>query len=100
MPSPVWYHLRASRSDPPALAGTDESRRQIYVASLAQFEELMGASSNVTAATRPLTIFYALAQAGRAIVAAHSQNAPPITHGITTLDPEPELMRTQVVVRE
>ncbi len=84
---PIWYHLRASRAHPPGLCAADESRRQIYVAAMEQFEELIEASDRVSAASRPLTIYYALAQAGKAIVAAHSPGDPPRRHGLTLPDP-------------
>src|SRR2546427_405952 len=96
MPDDVWYHLRSSRSQPPGLAGSDDDRRAVYVAAMEQFEELMGASGRVSAATRPLTVFYALAQAGKAIVAAHSKQPPPRRHGITLADPSQDLMQTLV----
>jgi hypothetical protein len=41
-------------------------------------------------------MFYALAQAGQAIVAAHSPNSPPRSHGLTLADPGPNLMSTPV----
>jgi len=96
MPEPIWYHLRASRSNPPGLAASDEVHRRIYVAAIEQFEELMEASRRISAASRPLTIFYALAQAGKAIVAAHSNDDPPRSHGLTLTDPLPDLMATQL----
>jgi len=96
MPDPIWYHLRSSRSQPPGLAATDARRRRIYVAALEQFEELMEASARVSAASRPLTIFYALAQAGQAIVAAHSPQTPPRSHGLTLPDPGADLVSTPV----
>jgi len=43
-------------------------------------------------------MFYALAQAGQAIVAAHSPGTPPRSHGLTLPDPGPDLMSTPVRV--
>lgn len=43
--------------------------------SLAQFDELIAASAAVGPASRPLPLFYALSQAGRAIAAAHAEDA-------------------------
>ena len=65
------FGIRASRATPPGLAAKGE-RRAVYGAALAQFEELLAASRQATPQTRPLSLFYALSQAGRAIAAAHS----------------------------
>ncbi len=97
---PIWYHLRASRAQPPGLCAADERRRHIYVAALEQFEELMTASDRVQAASRPLTIYYALAQAGKAIVAAHLPDDPPRRHGLTLPDPSTDLMSTVLKTEE
>jgi hypothetical protein len=64
-----------------------------------QFEELMDASAKLPAASRPLTMFYALAQAGQAVVAAHSSKPAPRSHGLTLPDPGPDLMSTPVQVQ-
>jgi len=98
MPDPIWYHIRSSRSQPPGLAGSDSQRARTYVAALEQFEELMEASATLSAPSRPLTMFYALAQAGQAIVAAHFPKPPPRSHGLTLPDPGPNLMATAVQV--
>jgi hypothetical protein len=71
MPLPPRFQIRATRAHPPARAG-DEARRDTYGASLAQFDELMTAATANSAAARPLPLFYALSQAGRAIAAAHA----------------------------
>lgn len=47
-------------------------RRHTFSAALQQFEELLGAAELVGPSSRPLPLFYALSQAGRAITAAHS----------------------------
>ena len=62
MPEPIWYQLRASRSQLPGLAAKDSHCRRTCVAAMEQFEEIMDASAKLPAASRPLTIFYALAQ--------------------------------------
>jgi hypothetical protein len=49
----------------------DGERRGIYGTALTQFEELMSAAEAASAQTRPLSLFYALSQAGRSIAAAH-----------------------------
>lgn len=69
-----WFRLRSRRSSMPQsgrLASTPE-RRQAFAAAMQQFEEQMTAAKIVTAATRPLNLYYALVQAGLAITAAHA----------------------------
>jgi hypothetical protein len=63
-----------TRAKPPGRAGADDEpeRRATYVAALQQFDELMAAAAEVGSASRPLPLFYALSQAGRAIAAAHA----------------------------
>ncbi len=63
------FYIRASRAAPPGLAQEDE-RRSVYSSALVQFEELMGAAQAASPQTLPLSLFYALSQAGRAIAAA------------------------------
>jgi hypothetical protein len=61
--------VQALRADPPALAKTGK-RRKTFGYSLQQFAELLTASSRSEASSSPITLFYALSQAGRAIAAA------------------------------
>lgn len=72
MTLPPRFQIRATRAHPPA-RGVEESRRARYGAALAQFDELMTAAAANTAAARPLPLFYALSQAGRAIAAARAE---------------------------
>jgi hypothetical protein len=65
--------LQATRYCPPGLAASDRKRRARYGAALEQFEELMSAARICGAASRPLSLFYALCQGGQAIAAAHLQ---------------------------
>ena len=74
--------LRATRANPPALASEGGVRREIYGAALQQFEELHTAALTAGAATRPLLLFYALSQAGRAIVAALGDHPHVRSHGL------------------
>ncbi len=60
------------RHDPPGLA-TKPHRRQVFGAALEQAEQLFAASAAVEVTARPLTLFYGLSQAGRAIAAAFSE---------------------------
>jgi hypothetical protein len=72
MPDPLpdaSFGIRASRADPPGLAHEPE-RRLVYGSALVQFEELLAAAIAASPQTRPLSLFYALSQAGRAIAAA------------------------------
>jgi YaaC-like protein len=78
------FRIRATRADPPGLA-IDDERRAVYGTALTQFEELMGAARMASAQTRPLTLFYALSQAGRAIAAAHLEDEWRLKgHGLVT----------------
>jgi len=96
MPEPVWYELRSLRSRAVGLAARDGRRHALFVAALEQFEELLKASAGLSPASRPLTAYYALAQAGKAIVAAHSTTGPARSHGLAMADPVPgrDLMTT------
>jgi hypothetical protein len=69
------YGIRATRASPPGFARGDNERRRVYGAALAQFDELIAASAAVGPASRPLPLFYALSQAGRAVAAAHAETA-------------------------
>jgi hypothetical protein len=62
--------LRATRASPPGLAATDKDRKETYGAALQQFDELLLAASTVSPISRPLPLYYAVLQAGKAIAAA------------------------------
>lgn len=70
----VWTYIRLSRSDPPGKAGDSDARRLTYSAALQQSEELLAAARTSGVASRPLPLFYALSQAGRAIAAALAED--------------------------
>lgn len=79
----LWRYLRALRADPPARASND-ARRNVFTAALEQSEQLMKASEAVGPAARPLTLFYAISQAGRAVAAARAEEMWQLSgHGIT-----------------
>lgn len=61
--------LRALRHDPPGHA-KNGARLATFQAALEQCEQFLSAASETGYATRPVQLFYALSQAGRAIVAA------------------------------
>jgi hypothetical protein len=64
----IFYRLRMARTEI-ALSPLGERRRATATAALQQFEELMRAAEVSGPAARPLPLFYALSQAGRAIAA-------------------------------
>jgi hypothetical protein len=82
--------LRGARATPRALAAADPERKRVFQSALAQFEELWEAAQGATAATRPLTLFYAVSQATRALCAEWHPGAgtswSPRGHGLTALD--------------
>ena len=62
--------LRATRANPPGMTATDADRRDSYDAALQQFDELIVAATAVGPVSRPLPLYYAVHQAGKAIAAA------------------------------
>ena len=66
----IWSMIRETRSARPGKAHEDAKRGAVYGAALQQFEELMRAAATAGNASRPLPLFYAVSQAGRAIAAA------------------------------
>ncbi len=62
--------IRALRATPSPRAAADEMRRRVFSAALGQFDELLTAAAAVGPASRPLPLYYALNQAGRAIAAS------------------------------
>ena len=75
--------IRLTRAAPPGKASVQGLRRETYGAAVQQFEELLSAAASVGPASRPLPLFYALSQAGRAIVAAHGEEPEAFGHGLT-----------------
>jgi hypothetical protein len=69
MDSDTFFFIRRTRAHPPGRACHDE-RRATYGTALEQFEELIKAAGDASPGVRPLPLFYALSQAGRAIAAA------------------------------
>lgn len=76
-------YLRGTRADPPGRAANDKQRRVLYAAALEQFEQLRTAAAAIGPAARPLPLFYALSQAGRAIVAARGEVPLVRGHGLS-----------------
>jgi hypothetical protein len=59
-----------TRASPPGHAAASTDRRETYGAALQQFDELVLAASTVSPVSRPLPLYYAVHQAGKAIAAA------------------------------
>jgi hypothetical protein len=66
----AWQEIRALRAAPPGLAADDDDRRATFDAALRQAQELAEASAAAGYAAKPVPLFYALSQAGRAIAAS------------------------------
>lgn len=73
--------IRATRSRPPGKAGSNRERRATYSAALEQFDSLIRSARVAVPAARPLPLFYALSQGGRAILAAHGPGTDWNTRG-------------------
>jgi hypothetical protein len=69
-------NLRALRHAPPGFAGHG-ARRTLFQSSLEQCEQFLAAARDTGYATRPVQLFYALSQAGRAIVARFTTSPQP-----------------------
>jgi YaaC-like protein len=65
----VWRDVRALRHQPPGLAARGD-RRRVFGAALEQAEQLFTTAASAGHASRPISLFYGLSQAGRAIAAA------------------------------
>jgi len=79
----VWNQIRLTRANQPGRARADVVRRQTYTAALEQFDELFVAAETIGPASRPLPLFYALSQAGRAIAAAYDEEPNFDSHGLS-----------------
>ena len=83
-------NIRGTRANPPGIAAEDPERRAIYGAALEQFEQLLNASRGTPPPARPLPLFYALSQAGRAIVAARGDSPRIDGHGLSQDRQQPQ----------
>src|SRR5581483_7898136 len=93
--------IRAMRAMPPGRAADDSDRRGVFSAALGQFDELLDAAAAVGPASRPLPLYYALNQAGRAIAAARQQPHRawrPRVHGLMVAAPAGSLGETRISV--
>lgn len=66
----VWRELRGLRTGVVGPARETPERRAVFVAALEQAQQFTEAAESAGPATRPVQIFYALSQFGRAIAAA------------------------------
>ncbi len=87
----TWQDIRILRANPPPLVSPE--RAGVFASSLERAEQLMKAASNVGHAARPLPLFYALSQAGRAIAAARlADNWRLSGHGLQARGDWPRLL--------
>lgn len=95
----TWREIRALRADPPGLAGQNKRRRRVFSAALQQAEELHDAAAHCGFSSRPLTLFYALSQGGRAIAAAKATDSSWqfSGHGLETKFDSEEVLEARVV---
>jgi hypothetical protein len=70
----AWRDIRALRAQPTGLAAVDLDRAAWFKAALRQAEDLAVAAGASDYATSPLTLFYAVEQAGQAIIQARKPN--------------------------
>ncbi len=93
----ITYRLRAARATPPPAVRESEERRHLFAAALEQFDDYMRAAAAVGPATRPLQLYYAIASAGAAIIAARAGEIHlPARHGLT-LQRAADLLEARVV---
>jgi hypothetical protein len=83
------------------LAANDAERRAVFGAALQQSEDLFAASAAVGDASKPLPLFYALSQAGRAITAAHNPEAGWRIkgHGLSVRSDDADSHLAQTIIR-
>jgi hypothetical protein len=97
----MWLKLRERRGsihNRAPLLKSSASRRKTFAAAMQQFEEQMTAAKIVTPATRPLNIYYGMAQAGMAIAAARTPDPWSFSsHGLGLSDMSPGL--TEICVQ-
>lgn len=92
--------IRAMRARPPGRAADESDRRGVFSAALGQFDELLDAAAAVGPASRPLPLYYALNQAGRAIAASRQQpHRPwrPMLHGLSISLPDGGALQDTII---
>lgn len=85
----AWRDIRALRAQPTGLAAADPDRAAWFKAALRQAEDLAVAADATDYATSPLTLFYAVEQAGQAIVQARKLDVSEAatSHGLSLQPP-------------
>lgn len=82
--SRALIRFRATRAAPPGMVAGHSERRALYSAALQQSEDLFEAARAVGPLARPIPLFYAMSQAGRAIAAAWLEDDWQVEgHGLT-----------------
>jgi hypothetical protein len=97
----AWQDIRTMRAQAPPLVKGE--RRIVFSSALEQAEQLMRAAADTGPAARPLPLFYALSQAGRAIAAARLRASWRLAgHGLTmpAKDTSKSLLRRVVKLDE
>jgi hypothetical protein len=93
-----WRWLRGLRATPPGFASRDPNRREVFASALEQAEQFLRAASDAGYTTKPVQLFYALSQAGRAICAVRSPEVWEIHgHGARVENTDP-ISQTSVTV--
>lgn len=98
-PSIYVRELRGTRARPPGAAADTPVRQAIYTSALQQFEELLLAAKVSGPASRPLPLFYAFTQAGKAIVAAHGSAPDTRGHGLREFATQADHAPSQLLAR-
>jgi hypothetical protein len=95
----AWQSIRILRAKPPGLVV--EERLGVFVSALEQSEQLFRAAESVGPAARPLPLFYALSQAGRAIAAARLTERWRLSgHGLSALpSSESNILRRPIAAK-
>lgn len=95
----AWQSIRILRAKPPGLV--DGERLGVFVSALEQSEQLFRAAESVGPAARPLPLFYALSQAGRAIAAARLVDRWRLSgHGLSALpSTESNILRRPIAAK-
>ncbi len=93
--SMTWFRLHERRSSlhERSKLGETNARKQTFAAAMTQFEEQFTAAKAVTAATRSVSLYYGLTQAGMAIAADHAPDPWSFDHHGLFRRPEPRTGR-------
>jgi hypothetical protein len=94
----AWRDIRSLRAQPTGLAAADPDRAAWFKAALRQAEDLAVAADATDYATSPLTLFYAVEQAGQAIVQARKPDVSETasSHGLSLRMPSGGLLTSMM----